>query len=285
MSELNNNIILKKAFAKINLGLQVLNKRTDGFHNINTVFYKIKLHDFLEFKSCKKFNITNVNNLNLQINENLIYKAYQLLKKDFDFIPFDIKFTKNIPIGAGLGGGSSDAAETLKAIVELHDLKIEKIKLNEYALTLGSDVPYFLNEGTAQAFSRGEILTYFEYKMPYHLLLINPGIHISTQWAYKSLNRSEKEIEIKDFKSIIIDSKSSAKILKENIMNDFESIIFEKYPEIGQIKEYLYNNGSVFALMSGSGSSIFGLFEDFVKLKKCSEELKKYFIYIEMAEN
>jgi 4-diphosphocytidyl-2-C-methyl-D-erythritol kinase len=285
MSAINNKIIPKKAFAKINLGLQVLNKRTDGFHNINTVFYKLKLYDFLEFKSSKKFNIINVHNLNLQINENLIYKAYHLLKKDFDISPIEVIFDKKIPIGAGLGGGSSDAAETLKAIVEFFELKIETNKLNEYGLALGSDVPYFLNEGTAQAFSRGEKLTYFDFKIPYHLILINPGIHISTQWAYKSLNRSKSEVQITNFKSYLQNFIVNSESLKENIINDFESIVFEKYPEIKHIKEFLYKNGSVFALMSGSGSSVFGLFKDFDNLRNCAEKFKKYFIYIEMAEN
>jgi 4-diphosphocytidyl-2-C-methyl-D-erythritol kinase len=285
MSEINYKIIPKKACAKINLGLQVLNKRKDGFHNINTVFYKIKLYDYLEFKLSEKFNIINVNHSNLQINENLIYKAYQILKKDFTIAPLDVIFKKNIPIGAGLGGGSSDSAETLKAITEFFDLKINSEKLNEYGLALGSDVPFFLNEGPAQAFGRGEKLIYFDFKLPYHLLLINPGIHISTPWAYKSLNRTENEIEIKDFKSYLLNIKTDIKLLRENIINDFESFVFEQYPEIKQIKEMLYENGSIFALMSGSGSSVFGLFEDYNNLLNCADKLKKYFIYIEMAEN
>ncbi len=270
----------KTANAKINLGLQVLQKRIDGYHNINTVFAKINLSDFLEFIPAKITKIKIEPDFPIKIDDNLIYKAISIFNSYFQTnYHFDVKLIKNIPTGAGLGGGSSDAASTLLFLNEYSNFRVTDKELNDLALQLGSDVPFFLNTGIAKATGRGEILTYYDVLLPFKVLVINPRIHISTPLAYKALNRSNLEGESINFIEIL--NKSITDTLSLNLLvNDFEEFAFKEYPVIAEIKKKLYESGAVFALMSGSGSSIFGLFNDEKEAQIAKEKFSNYFTFL-----
>ncbi len=252
----------KTAYAKINLGLQVLQKRLDGYHDINTVFAKINLSDFLEFEQSNSTIIKISPYFPIKNEENLIYKAISLFNTHFktDF-QFNIKLQKNIPTGAGLGGGSSDAATTLLYLNEISNYLATYEEINQIALQLGSDIPFFLNDGVATAKGRGEILEYYQIKLPFKVLVVYPNIHISTPLAYQALNRNSdirNSIDLIDILNRSLADTSELKLL----INDFEDYAFTEYPDIKEIKLNLYKSGAILALMSGSGSSVFGLFSD-----------------------
>jgi len=193
-----------------------------------------------------------------------------------------IQLEKNIPIGAGLGGGSSNAAATLLSLNELFLLNIPKTELEKAALMLGSDVPYFFKITPAYATGRGEKLTHFDFELKKHILLINPGIHVSTKWAYESLSQNFSDTYI--WGDVARDSKCLANMLP-GLVNDFESSVFRKHKEIGEIKTSLLRFGASFSLMSGSGSSVFGLFDDLEQAKYAQAHfMEKYFTYLEEFE-
>lgn len=253
------NIILKSK-AKINIGLNITSKRSDGFHNLETIFYPINLFDELTFNKASKFSFhCNDDNLNKE-KTNLIIKAKEELENYFRMeLPVEIYLKKNIPIGAGLGGGSSNAATTLLALIKLFNLKIETNDLNKIALNLGSDVPYFLNPVTAFAESRGEILTPINIKIKETLLVVNPGIHISTKWAFGFIKPKVPQVSLK---SIIDKSEIDINDLKKIATNDFEEIVFKDYIQIKEIKEKMLQFGASFSMMTGTGSTVWGFFED-----------------------
>lgn len=273
--------IKKNANAKINFGLQILNKRIDGYHNINTLFYPIFLSDKLEFSLADNFYLNEETPTGINLKDNLIFRVWEIMKKKYEISGLAIHLQKNIPFGAGLGGGSSDAAKTILAINKLYDLNLDEPEMSEIALKCGSDVPYFLNSiYPATAESRGEILNYFNIKNRFNLVLVNPGIHVATPMAYSSLNRKNDDNITKiEYKNILLNSKIED--YKNLFFNDFEESIFKQFPEIEQIKKCLYNNGAFFALMSGSGSSVFGLFKEKVNRKKFLDIFPDYFVYTE----
>jgi len=249
-----------KAPAKINIGLNVISKRPDGYHNIETIFYPLELCDYLTIEQANNFEFTS-NNIGLSSAfDNLIIKAKEKLEeKTGKKINVHIHLDKNIPIGGGLGGGSSDAASTLTGLNEFLNLNLSDEKLFEIALSLGSDVPFFLNPKPCFAESRGEKLIYINFSINHPILIVNPDIHISTKWAYEHLAPQEykpnlKEIMPEHFKNI--------KLFKDKIKNDFEKVVFPEYKQVGELKDELYKNGALFALMSGSGSTVFGIFKD-----------------------
>lgn len=255
-----------KSFAKINIGLQVLKRREDGFHNINSVFFPLEnLFDEMEFEKSSETSIKiEPNNISIDLHNNLIYKAIAELK-DFtkrDDIFVKVRLKKRIPIGAGLGGGSSNAASTLLSLNELFNLDLSKQQLKEIALKIGSDVPFFLEGKTALASGRGEQLQFFEYKPSYSIRLYDTKINISTKWAYEQLKRDSIAIEKVDFISILLESENNRAILKEKLFNDFEELVFNKQPELAEIKENAYKEGAIYAQMTGSGSSIFAFFDN-----------------------
>ncbi|MCX6147060.1 MAG: 4-(cytidine 5'-diphospho)-2-C-methyl-D-erythritol kinase [Candidatus Kapabacteria bacterium] len=269
-------LIKKLAYAKINLGLQVLNKRLDGFHNINTVFFRTKLADEMIFKSNDTGEINIKINVDLGIpqEQNLIFKVAAKIQDKYNVkLGVDIELTKNIPFGGGLGGGSSDAAETIKALSELWDLDIPFDNQLIIAQALGSDIPYFLKYGTAVGNSRGEKLFYFDYDMNFQLLIVSPNIHISTPDAYNALGRTLVERQIVNFANVLIRADDNPSLLKEFVFNDFEENAFTKHNELLEIKNKLYENGAHLALMSGSGSTMFGIFD----LNKDLSEIQKIF--------
>jgi len=276
--------------AKINLGLQVLNKRIDGFHNINTIFSRISLCDEIIFEENETIIIDIISDdnenksneiLKIPLEQNLIYKAAtKLQQRTKTNKGVKITLKKSIPMGGGLGGGSSNAAATLFALTKLWDIVPSTKDILIIAQTLGSDVPYFLQEGMAVAGSRGEKLNYFKIKLPYQILIVNPNIHISTPWAYSELNRDEKLIKAVNYKNIIFRALDNTSLFKEYIKNDFEKIVFNKYPAIKEIKRDLYKLGADFALMSGSGSTVFALFNSPEKINLAKKEFDHYQTHI-----
>lgn len=245
--------------AKINLGLRILSKRKDGYHDIETCMVPVPLFDALEMiPSQKKLQWTSTG---LPIpgkpEENLVLKAFQLLKKDFPAISFpSIHLHKNIPMGAGLGGGSADAAFALTLMNQLYELYLDDFFLEEYAAQLGSDCAFFIENTPKIARGRGEILEPVSVDLKdCHLLLINPGIHIGTKEAYAGVTPAPSEVKLAE----VLADKSR---WKDELVNDFETSIFPNHPEIAEIKNKLYEAGAFYAAMSGSGSSVFGLFDN-----------------------
>ncbi|HED37342.1 MAG TPA: 4-(cytidine 5'-diphospho)-2-C-methyl-D-erythritol kinase [Ignavibacteria bacterium] len=260
-----------KTPAKINFGLNIINKRQDGFHNLTTIFYPINLYDIISFKKSRHTTlICNIDSLRNTEN-NLIINAIKELEKEFGKIfNLEIKLKKNIPIGAGLGSGSSNAAATLKALNELYNLNLNTKDLIKFASTIGSDVSFFINPLPSLAFSRGEILKVIDFKIDYPILLVNPGIHISTKWAYENIIPHKPKFDLATLSGKL---SFDFEKLQEFVKNDFEVPVFKKYPEIKQIKKQLYAGGALFSLMSGSGSTVFGIFSD----RKIAEKIRKNF--------
>jgi 4-diphosphocytidyl-2-C-methyl-D-erythritol kinase len=274
--------VKKNANAKINIGLEVLNKRGDNFHNINTIFYSLSnLYDEIIFEKNDSdvINITsNVPELNS--SDNLIAKAIKKIerKKNKKF-GLNIELKKNIPMGAGLGGGSSDAATTINAVDQIYELGLSYNEKLILAQAVGSDVPFFLQGGAALGRSRGETLTYFNYDVPFKIVIVFPDIHVSTPNAYKKLNRDFTPRKMVDFVAILEKAKDNPSLFKSMIKNDFEKPIFEDYPEIKEIKNKLYEEGAVFSQMSGSGSSVFAFFEDNISINSLKETFPNYQVF------
>ncbi len=252
--------------AKINLGLEVLRRRSDGYHDINTVFAAIDLCDEIRLSPradgrvlCR---VEGARELKAG-EKNLCVRAARLLqhRDGAGERGIDITLVKRIPIGAGLGGGSSDAAAVLRGASLLWEIPIGADELMRMALELGSDVPFFLRGGTAHAALRGEQLTPVDLPLPYTVLLVNPGIHISTPWAYRTIGRTG-ERPATDLIEGLRQGVADPARLSSALVNDFEDGIFAEYPRLRKIKESLYSAGAVLALMSGSGSTMLGLFCD-----------------------
>ncbi|MBI2429144.1 MAG: 4-(cytidine 5'-diphospho)-2-C-methyl-D-erythritol kinase [Ignavibacteriales bacterium] len=250
-----------KAYAKINLGLHIVGKREDGFHNIETIFHRINLSDEITIRENDTIALTVSNSLIPSNKDNLCWKAVELLQQKLQTSRgVTIHIQKNIPVGAGLGGGSSDAAAVLQSLPMVWNKQIDKTALETLALHIGSDVPYFLGKQTAYAEGRGEKLSYVQIGIPYWIVLVNPGIHLSTQWAYKTL--SEQRNGTFPVRTSLANAFSLSPMqCMITAENDFEEIVFAAHPHIGEIKKKLLQLHAINALMSGSGSSVFGLFE------------------------
>jgi 4-diphosphocytidyl-2-C-methyl-D-erythritol kinase len=250
---------------KINLGLQILDKRPDGFHNLSTVFYPLPLKDALEIlpNSTADQQVTFTSSgfaIDGDSSNNLCVKAYQLLQIKFPQLPYvAIHLHKSIPMGAGLGGGSADASFTLTLLNKQFKLGLDAPTLWDLALELGSDCPFFIHNSPCLATGRGEIITPINLNLNgYSIIVINPGIHVNTAWAFKELSQY-KALKVRPPLIDII--QSPIENWKNNLINDFELPIINTHPAIGEIKETLYQNGASYAAMSGSGSSVFGLFK------------------------
>lgn len=270
--------IKQYAPAKLNFGLQVLNKREDGYHNINTVFIKINLFDELVFEQSDNFNIYCNPDLGIPAKHNIIYKTIELLSDYYkkDLSKYSISLTKRIPSGAGLGGGSTDAATTIKVLNSLHNLTNDYDELNQIASQIGSDVPFFLKNGDAIGTGKGEILDFINFKLDYHILLIYPNIHVSTPFAYRALNRNKKQIKKTDFKSFISNFEKNKIDIKKFVYNDFEDAVFKMHNEIRNIKEDLINSGAVFSLLTGSGSCVYGFFNSLETAESAKTNFSEY---------
>lgn len=250
--------------AKINIGLNVVERRPDGYHNLETVFYPINLQDALEIKSIE--NEVPSNGYILKVSgtildgspdDNLVVKAYKLLKKDFNIPPVNIYLYKHIPTGAGLGGGSADAAYALKLLNEKFRLGLTADLLESYASEIGADCAFFIKNKPVFATGIGNIFSDIELNLSGKtLVLIKPDIFVSTRDAYSNISPSKPLCSLKELLSQPINT------WKNSVFNDFEKSVFLKYPEIAAIKDKLYDMGAVYASMSGSGSSVYGIFEN-----------------------
>jgi 4-diphosphocytidyl-2-C-methyl-D-erythritol kinase len=244
--------------AKINIGLNIVEKRPDAFHNIETIFYPIKLQDTLEIiklKPGEKSKFTSYGNIIPGEGINICLKAYELLKKAFQLSPVDIGLLKNIPVGAGLGGGSSDAAFSLILLNQIFALNLDREALKTYARKLGSDCAFFIENNAVFAKGKGDEFEEINLNLKnHHICLVNPGIHISTIEAYSNTIPIKPHYSLKDL------VKSPIQEWPHQVKNDFEDSIFQKYPFIGQIKDKLYDLGALYSSMSGSGSSVYGIF-------------------------
>ncbi len=243
--------------AKINIGLNIVAKRNDGFHNIESIFYPVEdLYDVLEIVESNKliFNTTGVKIPDDSTN-NLCLKAFHILQNDFNIAPVNIHLHKVIPIGAGLGGGSADAAFTLKTLNDIFQLNLSISKLQDYARKLGSDCAFFIENKPVYAFNKGDEFEKIDLDLSSHEIKIEyPNIHISTAEAYAGIVPQPSHKKLKELISSPIEE------WKHHIKNDFETSIFPNHPAIENVKNNMYKNGAKFASMTGSGSAVFGIF-------------------------
>lgn len=250
--------------AKINLGLNVVSKRPDGYHNIETVFYPVPVQDALEIIEAEQ---TSFSQTGLPIEgppeKNLVMKALARLQEKYTIPHLEIHLFKSIPFGAGLGGGSADAAFMLKLVNEYCRLGLSVNTLEELAATIGADCPFFIQNSPVFASGTGNIFEpVFLSLKKYYIGLVKPDITVSTPEAYALIRPGYPDISLKEMMTTPVEQ------WKETMVNDFEQVVFPRYPEIRKIKETLYEKGAVFAAMSGSGSSVFGLFDRPVSLKE-----------------
>lgn len=242
--------------AKINIGLNVVKKRTDGYHNLETVFYPIKIHDALEVVLSDKLTFTS-SGIKIPGNpeDNLCLKAYYLIKKEYDLPPLNIHLHKNIPIGAGLGGGSADAGFFISLLNEVCGIGLSTEAMQNYARQLGADCAFFIGNKPAFAFGKGDEFEPIKLDLStYYLALVMPRIHVSTAEAYGGVQPKASK---SDLKSVL---KLPVAQWKDLINNDFEKSVFKHHTEISSIKEALYEKGAIYAAMSGSGAAVFGIF-------------------------
>jgi 4-diphosphocytidyl-2-C-methyl-D-erythritol kinase len=242
---------------KINLGLNILRRRNDGYHDIETCFYPLPRTDILEVVPAGKFKfeLTGIS-IPGPGDDNLCVKAYEMLRKDYALPPVAIHLHKLIPPGSGLGGGSSDGTATLKLLNDVFDLKITDAVLGTYAVRLGSDCPFFLHDQPMIGTGRGEQLAPARVSLKgKFIVMVRPDIHVSTQSAYQAVVPRPADVTIK---SIVENSQPEE--WRNNLSNQFEAFVMSKYPVIGRIREDLYQAGAFYASMSGSGSAVFGLF-------------------------
>lgn len=259
---------------KINLGLDIVSKRPDGYHNLETVFYPLPLEDVLEITVNEKsdapeytFRMYNASFKEAD-DDNLVIKAYKILAAEHKLPKVNISLYKNIPTGAGLGGGSSDAAFALKMLNNIGNLNLTEEQLEEYAAHIGADCAFFIKCRPAFAKGIGNILSPAECSLAgYNLVLIKPDIHVSTKEAYSLVTPARPTVPLSDILPRPINMWASS------MKNDFERSVFAKYEKMEQIKNLLYNLGALYASMSGSGSSFYGIFEQ----EQCEEKLATIF--------
>jgi 4-diphosphocytidyl-2-C-methyl-D-erythritol kinase len=253
--------------AKINIGLNITERRPDGYHNLETVFYPLMIRDALEVIESKELSFQSSGiAIPGDSNNNLCLKAYHLIKQDFDIPPVSIHLHKHIPIGAGLGGGSADAAFFIKLINETFKLGLTPDAMMDYARQLGADCAFFINNDPVYAYDKGDQFEPVNLDLSaYNLVLVMPPVHVSTAEAYSGIKPSPARYSLKEL------IKQPVSQWREVIKNDFEAHIFKAHPEIREVKEALYSNGALYACMSGSGASVFGIFErlpDLIALEK-----------------
>ena len=263
-----------KSSSKINLGLRVLNLRNDNYHNIHSLFIEVDLQDIITFIPSSSFSLSCSNN-NIPIDKNnTIVQAYELLNKKFNFKNhYRVLLEKHIPLGGGMGGGSSNAAFTLKALNNLYNLKLTQHELCEISLNIGSDVPFFIDGGVKFVSGRGELIAKHDAPLinELYILLIFPDFSVSTSWAYKKIKNKLQHKEYST-KFPALDSKVNWKLFE----NDFEDIVGSAYPEIFEIKKFMYDNGALYSGLSGSGSTMFGVYNDRNVLEQIKQSTSHY---------
>lgn len=250
--------------AKINLGLNIVSKRPDGYHNLETVFYPIAIQDALEIIVREDLDKDTFIEAGIKVDatpeNNLVMKALKLMRHHYVFPPVEVHLLKKIPFGAGLGGGSADASFMLRLLNDTFDLQATKEELAALAVQLGADCPFFIYNRPVFATGIGEIFEEVELSLKnYSFALVKPDIHVATKDAFAKVQPQQPEMSLKE---IVTKPLEQWKYLMKN---DFEDSVFEKYPAIMEIKQSLYDMGAIYASMSGSGSSVFGIFKEEVK--------------------
>jgi 4-diphosphocytidyl-2-C-methyl-D-erythritol kinase len=243
---------------KINIGLRITAKRMDGFHDLESIFYPVPWYDVLEIIESDQTGIS-ITGINIpgEISNNLCLRAWKMLREDFPLLPcVQIHLHKTIPTGAGLGGGSSNGAFMLKALNTKFNLGLNSEELSAYALRLGSDCPFFITNQPAVARGRGEILQPINLSLQgYYLVLANPGIHVATGWAFEQLSPAIPKKPIEELCGLPVSEWERA-----GIKNDFESPVFKQHPIISALRLAMVEKGALFAAMTGTGSTCFGIF-------------------------
>jgi len=264
--------VVENAPAKINLGLKIIGKRKDRYHNILSIFQTVDIYDELEITSSKKPGLVCSHPEVPTGSENLVLKTEKLIRKRIGNLP-EVHFTlkKRIPVGAGLAGGSSDAAAALCGLNAFHNLNLPDNVLNEYACELGSDVPFLLKGGTSVVSGRGEITVTVEWPFNFTYVIVYPKFAVSTSWAYRTLNKiGDDYTEYQKITEKLMGSKLEKDEFFEVLKNDFEEPIFKRYPVLNKIKSTIISNSPLKAILTGSGSSILGIFEDDEKAYRCA---------------
>lgn len=248
---------------KINLGLSIVEKRADGFHNIESVFYPVDLCDVLEIRETKndKFTLTGLDIEQTNSNNNLCVKALCAIREDFAIPQVDIHLHKQIPAFAGLGGGSSDATFTLKLLDYVFELNLNEEQILHYAQRVGSDCSFFVKNRPTYIYGRGEKCEEIDLDLSnYYIVLAKPDLKISTAEAYSNVKPKPSKVDYRNIPDI--------KQWKEVLKNDFEDSLFPKYPILKEIKDTLYNNGAIYASLSGSGATVYGIFEKEIDVQR-----------------
>lgn len=246
--------------AKINLGLNIVSRRSDGYHNLETIFYPVPVKDALEIIVREEQTSDTFIEAGIEVDSppdsNLVMKALKLMRAHYNFPPIEVHLLKKIPFGAGLGGGSADASSMLKLINKTFALGATDELLASLAVRLGADCPFFIYNRPFFASGIGEIFEPVDFSLKgYQLVLIKPDIHVSTKDAFAQITPCRPKISLKDI------VKTPVREWKNTMVNDFEKSVFEKHPAIKEIKDYLYSKGALYTSMTGSGSSVFGIFD------------------------
>jgi 4-diphosphocytidyl-2-C-methyl-D-erythritol kinase len=244
--------------AKINLGLKIVNKRKDGYHNLETIFYPAPLKDALEIVLANETTLTQTGlHIDHSPGDNIVMKAYNLIEKKHKIPHLSIYLKKNIPWGAGLGGGSSDASAMLRLINDMAELKLKDTELEKFAAVLGADCPFFIRNKPAIGTGTGSRLKPIDLSLKgYIIYIVKPPVMVLTKKAYSMIKPGKQTFDLRTLPSIPVSQ------WRDVLINDFEAVVFEHYPMIEQIKNELYANGAEYAAMSGSGSAVFGLFKN-----------------------
>lgn len=272
-SPLTHSSIVLKAPAKINWFLIVKGLRNDGYHEIMSLMQKVSVYDELIFEPSDKIEI--ITESKIPFEENLIYRAALLIKSTFQTLKpagARIMLKKEIPVAAGLGGGSSDAATTIMGLNKLWGLDLDIKDMMRIGASIGSDVPFFFGSPVATIKGRGEMVCPVKLKRSYPLLLVKPPLMIETKWAYSEVDRVKKDSTGKDdlYSSEFIDCLQTGRISSLQPRNDLERVVIERYPEVEEIKETFKRAGALFSIMSGSGSTVMGIFNSIEMAREAS---------------
>lgn len=259
--------------AKINIGLNITVKRPDGYHNLETIFYPVKIHDALEAITAPQLHFASSGvNIPGDPEKNLCIKAYELVSADHPLPKLNIHLHKYIPIGAGLGGGSADAAFFIRLLNQQFNLGLSIAQMQDYARQLGADCAFFIENKPVYAFDKGDQFEQIELDLAkYFIVLVMPPVHVSTAEAYSRVKPKPAEHSLKELIKLPLDA------WRDRILNDFEISVFAKYPQIGEVKQALYNAGALYASMSGSGASVFGIFETVPQLISLETENQVFY--------
>ena len=267
--------------AKINIGLSVIRKRNDGFHDIESIFYPIGLCDSLEYLETKDTSAIDIASVTYSgpfpvTGKDICIKLTEMLRDLFSFPALRIHIHKNIPSGAGLGGGSSDAAFLLKSLNSRYSFELNQSQLEELASRIGSDCPFFIKNNPCLVTGKGEVLQEIHLSLKgYYLILIYPGTQVSTAEAYREIIPSDKSPNLREL------AREPVNQWKYLISNQFEDSVFRSYPPLSEIRKELYSMGALYASMTGSGSAIYGLFSSEVNIPK---QFSDYFIFREWLQ-